>query len=553
MVSRNVRVIGIDLGTTYSSVGFWIGENLIIRKISSCMAFTDSGEPIIDNPTKLDLISSSFEVIADPVSKNDEPNVIVRSCTGWKRFFAEELLSMIIKKLKQIAAEILGLENDFNAVISVPSCYNNAQRLAAKRAATMAGFGETHFTDLLYRHCSRHFNNSFRLRSKSRLRFACEDAKKDPSNPNVTQTKVDVETYYVRSPKEFLGMRTTLTQDAFDRECKELFDKCQEAIFQCLQYSGVYQVHEVILVGGSTRIPRIQEMLRAFCSNEKGLCDILEPDKGVVLGAAIQAAVLSGDTLSNPLMNGISIADVTPLSLSTKTTQEVTEAWNKSLIEPWNNLSMPGISIRTATHIRQSTLTLPNLIPRNTMIPTEIEHGCIGAINSPSRYYFEVHEGEEEMMEKNHLIGYFIFEMGEPNITVSFAVDRDGILNVTAVEDESRRQLVRRVINRSLTTDELNNLGRDIMKPEYEVEEESKRQKLEAKAKVWLFVNKHRSREVPDFSPSQVKKLSTALADAEGWLNNNELPEVEASELKLDELERIYFLILHKRGPQSRE
>ncbi|KAI3930105.1 hypothetical protein MKX01_036626 [Papaver californicum] len=422
---------------------------------------------------KRDLLSFPFEVISNPVSKNDEPNVIVRYFNRLKRFFVEELLSMILKKLKQIAEEGLGLENGdviVNVLISVPSCYNNAQRLATKRAATIDGFGASYFNDLLYRHFSCLFNNSNRLRSKSSLRFACEDAKKNLSNPNVTQTTVVVDTYDVQSPKEFLLKIITLKQDVFDKESKEFFDKCQEAIDRCLQDSGIYQFHEVILVGGSTRIPRIREMLRLLCSDGKGLCDILEPDKGVVLGVALRAESLIGDSLSNPLLNGISIADVAPLSLR--------------------------------------TLTMPNLIPRNTMIPIVTQFCLTSARN-------------------NNLIGYFIFdgiqaaEMEVPNITIIFYVDFHGILNIFVAEDESHRQLAREMIHIS-------------------VEEESKRRKLESKAKVRLFVTQHMSRQVPDdfdvtFSPGQVEMLRQALEDAKGWLIN-ELPEVRDSKLYSEEL-----------------
>ncbi|XP_026416645.1 heat shock cognate 70 kDa protein-like [Papaver somniferum] len=418
----------------------------------------------------------------------------------------------------------LGLDNGdvvVKAVISVPTCYNNSQRLATKRAATMAGFedsrlinetsatalaygwlkkmksrqdqkqhgvearipqedeenvlifdlgggtlsvavvnikdgwntykvksvaGDTHlggkdFTDLLYRHCSCNYNNSFRLRSKSSL-----------------------------------------------RECKELFDKCQEAVVQCLQVSGISQFHEVILVGKSTRIPRIREILRAFCSDEQGCC---------------------------------------AATLSTKIVQEVTFSGEAK--------SYPTMLIRSVTDTCHCASALSNLIPSNTVIPTkrtEKVMGVISSISNQSRFSFGVYEGEEEMMEKNNLFGYFIFEMGEPNITVSFSVDSDGILSVTAAEDESHRHLASRVINRSLTNGELYQFGSDMENPGYEWEEESKRQKLEAKMKVWLFVNKHMSLQVP------------ALTDAKKWLEKNELPEVTASELYLEELQRKYFRIL---------
>ncbi|KAI3894862.1 hypothetical protein MKW92_023859 [Papaver armeniacum] len=553
MESKNVRVIGIDLGTTYSRVGFWIGEELRITRIPSCIAFTDYTEEHIvgdeafdgvdknpsntildvkrligakfsDNNTQLDILRSSVEVIEDPISKNDELSVVVRSFNQLKRFSAEELLCMILKKLKQIAEQGLGLDNGdviFKAVISVPSCYNNAQRLATKRAATMAGFEDSPL------YCSDKFdeiqNDDCLLcaRSKSRLRFACEDAKGILDSPHDKQTVVFVDSYYVLSAsftnrKKAIPLSVSVTKNKFAEECQELFDKCEEEVDQCVQISGILKFHEVILVGGSTRISRIRELLEIFCRDAQGFCEIMNPDTAVVQGAAIQAAMWSEEALSNPLLNGISITDVAALSLSAE--------------------------------------TLPNLIPRNTVIPTERTYPF-----TPAR---DVTRLCVSAREDNNLIGNFIFdgiqatEMGLPNITVSFAVDRDGILNVSAsqaAEDGSRiRQLARQVINRSLTPEELNQFGRDMENPE---QEEIKRMKLEARMKVSLFVHKHMSREVPDdfsvgFSASQGERLSAALADAETWLENNELPEVRASELKLDELQRTYFQILHeRRGP----
>ncbi|KAI3892755.1 hypothetical protein MKW92_016113 [Papaver armeniacum] len=583
MESKNVRVIGIDLGTTYSRVGFWIGEELRITRIPSCIAFTENGEPVVgdealvgvdenpsntildvklldvkrligvkfsDNDTQLDILRSSIEVIEDPVSKNDEPNVIVGSPDGWMRFSAEELLCVILKKLKQIAEKGLGLKNGdviVKAVISVPSCYNNAQRLATKRAATMAGFEDSH--DCL---CER---------SKSRLRFACEDAKRILDYPHAKQTAVFVDSYYVLSSnftnrKIAIPLSVPVTKDEFAEKCQKLFDKCEEEVDQCVQISGILKFHEVILVGGSTRISRIREMLEIFCRDAQGFCEIMNPDTAVVQGAAIQAAMWSEEALSNPLLNGISITDVAALSLSAKTAQYVMlsgEASNNSLIAAWNTLPMVGFSTRKVTNVYRSTLKLPNFIPRHTKIPTVRRHHFTAARDT-RRFSAGVFEGEDAKMKKNNLIGHFMFdgiqatEMGLPSITVSFSVDSDGILNVTAAEDKSHRQLARQVINRSLTTEELNQFERDMENPE---QEESKRKKLEAKMKVWLFVNKHMPLQLlPVLTPSQAKSLKEAIEDAQAWLQNSELPEVRASELKLVELQATCFLILHeRRGP----
>ncbi|KAI3997211.1 hypothetical protein MKX01_009055 [Papaver californicum] len=428
MVSKNVLAIGIDLGTTYSRVGFWVGEELIIRKIASCITFTNYAVPKIgdeavdrvdpsdtildvkrligvkfsDNPTQRDLLSCTFEIIANPIGKNDEPCVTALSSGRLRRFSAEELLSMILKKLKQIAEESLGFDENGGVIIIA--------RLATKKAATMAGFGANDVCES--------------ARSKSRLRFACEDAKIFLSDPTLTETTVNVDSYHVltsntQSKRKALPVSIPVTQDTFDEECEDLFDRCEKAADQCVIESGIYDFHEVIVVGG-----------KEYCVDGQGFCEIMNPDIAVIQGAAIQAAILSGEALSNPLLNSISIADVAPLSLH--------------------------------------TLTLINLIPRNTMIPTERTHRLTTARNNQTRLCVEVHEGEDEIIENNNLTGYFFFdgiqeaEMGVPNITVTFAVDDDGILDVSAAEDESHRELYRWVINRRLTTDELEEIMRQI-------------------------------------------------------------------------------------------
>ncbi|KAI3974653.1 hypothetical protein MKX01_029643 [Papaver californicum] len=438
MVSRNgkfknVRVIGIDLCTIYNRVGFWIGQELIIRKISSCIAFSDYTEPVIGfetldeidkNPinTVVDikrLIGARFLIIADPISNNDEPNVIVRSFSDTKRFSGEELF-LVLENADVITT----------AVINVPSCFNNAQRLATKNAATICG------------------------RSKRRLRFACEDAKILLCDfSNVTQATVYVDSYYV------------LPLSTEDVPFK-LFDKSEEAIAQCLRDTWISRFHQVSLVGGSSKIGELWRIISFYCNAEgtgikPGLCKIMDPDKAVVQGAAIQATILSGETLMNPLLNGcISIEDVAPLILSA----------------------------------RGQGLTLHNLIPRNTMIPSEIK-SCFTTIrNKQRRLYLTIHEGEEATMKDNNLIGYFIFdgiqqattEMGLRNITLSFVVDDDGILNVSADDEGSRRKLARQVV---ITHDELNKIVADMEKPAQKVEEEESKRKKRLEATFVLHLS----------------------------------------------------------------
>ncbi|KAI3861356.1 hypothetical protein MKX03_016171 [Papaver bracteatum] len=252
-------------------------------------------------------------------------------------------------------------------------------------------------------------------------------------------------------------MSVLVTQHAFVDAFKEWFKKCEEAIGKCLQDSRISKIHQVILVGGSTKIPRIRDILRAFW-----LCKIVDPDNAVVQGAA----ALSGVALTNLLLNGISTEDVAPLSLSA----------------------------------RGQGLTFGNFIPRNAVIPLKRKGRFTTYRDNQRRLYLGVHEGEEATVRNNNLIGYFIFDGIQA--AESFAVDHDGILNVSAAEDESQRQMA------------------EMENPAQEVEEESRRNKLEAaELKVWLFTQ-YMSREVPDdfsmgFSPSWEERLQEAQEHAE--------------------------------------
>ncbi|KAI3918906.1 hypothetical protein MKW98_017354 [Papaver atlanticum] len=396
---RKVRVIGIDLATKYRS---WIlVDKNPINTILDIKRLV--GAKFSSNITQTDQVNWPFEVIVvDPISKNDEPNVIVRSFSGLQRYTGQELLSMILKELKRIAEEIL----------------------AAKQAATMAGFRESHQQQ--QQHCVE-----TRTSQEDEGNVLIFDLGGGTLSVSVINIKDGCKKYAVKSVAGDTHLGGKDLNDLLAFFCSAKMEEIQNEEF--LSVSG--------------RSKRIRDILRAFCSDGKGLCKIVDPDNVVWCVA-----------LTNPPLNGISIKDVVPRSLSAQS----------------------------------RGLTFRNFIPRNAVIPSK-------------------RKGQAKLTD-NNLIGYFIFdgiqaaEMGGRNITVSSAVDHDGILN------------------------ELIKFGREMENPAQEVEEESKRKKIEAKLKVWLFTQ-HMSREVPDN------------------FSRNELPEVRDSELKLDELQRTYFLMLHEIVP----
>ena len=401
--------IGIDLGTTYSCVGWWKDNRCEIisndqgnRTTPSYVSFKDDeriigdgaknqasmnpentvfdakrliGRDFNDKTLQGDLKHFPFNV----VEKDNKPLIQVVYKGEEKKYHPEEISSMILTKMKETAESYIG-EKVTDAVITVPAYFNDSQRQATKDAGVISGLnvlriineptaaaiaygldnesneeknvlifdlgggtfdvsllniddgifeviataGDTHlggedFDNILVKHFSDEFKRKHNLdinqnkRSSRRLRTACEKAKRTLSSSTTASLEID-------SLYEGIDFFTSITRAKFEMLCMNIFQKCMEPVQKVLRDSNISksQVDEIVLVGGSTRIPKIQELLSGFF-NGKELSKSINPDEAVAYGACVQAAILSKSTNGNEKADEILLLDVAPLSLGIET------------------------------------------------------------------------------------------------------------------------------------------------------------------------------------------------------------------------------------------
>ena len=588
------KIIGIDLGTTNSCVAVMEGGKPTViantegaRTTPSVVAFTKNGERLVGEPAKRQAVTNADNTISS--IKRDMGTDRGRTIEG-KKYSPQQISAMILQKLKADAESYLG-EKVTEAVITVPAYFNDAQRQATKDAGKIAGLdvkriineptaaalaygldnekeqkimvydlgggtfdvsiieigdgvievlstnGDTHlggddFDQKIIDWMVAEFKNangvdlSTDKMAMQRLKEAAEKAKKELSSATTTNINLPFISMNSNGPLHF---DMNLSRAKFDELTHDLVERTAIPVQNALKDAGITaaDLGKVLLVGGSTRIPAVQEKVKQLTGHEPNKS--LNPDECVALGASVQGGKLAGDAGAGDIL----LLDVTPLSLSIET--------------------MGGVATR--------------LIERNTTIPTKKSQIFSTAADNQSAVDINVVQGERQFARDNKSLGQFRLDgiapapRGIPQIEVTFDIDANGIVNVSAKDlGTGKEQHITITAGSNMSDDEIDKAVKEAA--EYEAQDKARKEAIDARneADSFVFQTEKALNEVGDkLSDSEKSPVEADLADLKSYLEStkdqeltaDQVSEINAKKEKLQTSAQALFTKMYEQAQQA--